>query len=160
MTREEEIKQELENKFAYLKDKVLAKRERRIFLDLGQENFEEVFNYLVKQMQFTILHNIVGMDEGGTFGVIYHLSKDGKGILSLKMHISGENPIIKTITHVFPNAEIYERELVDLLGMKVEGLPAGNRYPLPDGWPENEFPLRKDWKQNVAAETKGVDKNG
>ena len=47
----------------------------------------------------------------------------------------------------FPAAEIYERELIDLLGAKVAGLPEGKRYPLPDDWPAGEYPLRKDWKQ-------------
>jgi len=35
---------------------------------------------------------------------------------------------------------------MDLFGAKVEGLPEGPRYPLPDDWPKNQFPLRKDWK--------------
>jgi Ni,Fe-hydrogenase III component G len=50
---------------------------------------------------------------------------------------------------LFVGAEIYERELVDLLGVKVEGLPSGNRYPLMDDWPKDQFPLRKDWKPPV-----------
>jgi membrane-bound hydrogenase subunit beta len=24
-------------------------------------------------------------------------------------------------------------------------LPEGFRYPLPDDWPANQYPLRKDW---------------
>ena len=56
----------------------------------------------------------------------------------------------------FPAAHIYERELVDLLGAKVEGLPPGNRYPLPDDWPEVQYPLRKDWKQ----ESSGLPQEG
>jgi Ni,Fe-hydrogenase III component G len=32
----------------------------------------------------------------------------------------------------------------------VEGLPAGNRYPLTDDWPADQFPLRKDWKPDSA----------
>jgi len=54
--------------------------------------------------------------------------------------------VIKTITDIFPPADIYERELEDLLGAKVDGLGDGKRYPLPDDWPKGEYPLRKDWK--------------
>jgi Ni,Fe-hydrogenase III component G len=51
------------------------------------------------------------------------------------------------VTDRFPSAHIYERELIDLLGAKVEGLPPGNRYPLTDDWPKDQYPLRKDWKE-------------
>jgi membrane-bound hydrogenase subunit beta len=50
------------------------------------------------------------------------------------------------VTGMFPAADCYERELVDLLGFEVQGLPPGNRYPLPDGWPDGQHPLLKDWK--------------
>jgi Ni,Fe-hydrogenase III component G len=33
----------------------------------------------------------------------------------------------------------------------VTGLPEGSRYPLPDNWPEGQYPLRKDWKPADAA---------
>ena len=46
-----------------------------------------------------------------------------------------------------------ERELMDLLGAKVEGLPAGKRYPLSDDWPTDEYPLRKDWKKKEGVKT-------
>ncbi|MDD5432403.1 MAG: NADH-quinone oxidoreductase subunit C, partial [Candidatus Omnitrophica bacterium] len=55
----------------------------------------------------------------------------------------------KSVISYFPGAEIYEREVVDLFGAKVEGLPPGNRYPLTDDWPTDQFPLRKDWKPSA-----------
>ena len=57
-----------------------------------------------------------------------------------------DEPVLQTVTGYFPAAELYEREMVDLLGMQVQGLPPGTRYPLPDGWPAGQYPLRKDWK--------------
>ncbi|MEI6093142.1 MAG: NADH-quinone oxidoreductase subunit C, partial [bacterium] len=59
------------------------------------------------------------------------------------------NPVIKTITDTFPGGDLYERELTDLLGAKIDGLPNGIRYPLPDGWPEGQYPLRKDWNREM-----------
>jgi len=146
MTEEEKIKQELEEKFAYLKDALIIKRRGRIFAEVSLEKFKEVFDYAVKQMRFLALSAITGMDKGDVFAVIYHLNKEGKIILNLRVSLNKENPIVKTVTSYFPGADIYEREMMDLLGIEVKGLALGHRYPLPDNWPKDGHPLRKDWK--------------
>jgi membrane-bound hydrogenase subunit beta len=149
MNEEEKIKQELEEKFAYLKDAVIIQRKGRIFAELSLEKLEEVFDYAVKQMRFLALSAITGMDKGDAFVVIYHLNREGKIILNLRVSLNKENPSVKTVTSYFPGADIYEREIMDLLGIAVKGLAAGDRYPLPDNWPKGEHPLRKDWKGNT-----------
>ena len=146
MAIEEDIKQKLEAKFGFLAGKVIVKRERRIFADVPQENFPAVLDYAVNGLGFNALKAITGFDEITTFGVIYHLDKGGREMLNIKIHTSHDNPKIKTITSQFPGADPYERELADLLGIKVDGLAAGRRYPLPDDWPAGQYPLRKDWK--------------
>jgi len=145
MNVEEKIKQELEEKFGYLKDAITIKRGRRIFADVPLEKFAAVFDYAVKQMRFEALSAITGMDAGGNFAVIYHLNRPGESLLNLRVNLNKEEPEVNTVTAHFPGADIYERELVDLLGIKVNGLSAGSRYPLPDNWPKDEFPLRKSW---------------
>jgi membrane-bound hydrogenase subunit beta len=146
MTEEEKIKQELEGKFSCLKDKVIIKRERRIFADVPVEKFGEIFDFAVKQMHFDAISAITGMDNGDSFRVMYHLNKEGRVVLNLAISVSRDKPSIKTVEPYFASADVYERELIDLLGIQVEGMPAGSRYPLPDNWPTNDHPLRKDWK--------------
>ncbi|MDD5238387.1 MAG: NADH-quinone oxidoreductase subunit C [Candidatus Omnitrophica bacterium] len=146
MTQEEKIKQELSENFPFLKDAIIIKRERRIFLDVAIEQCSEVFDYLVKNMQFDKLSAITGLDEGDSLAVIYHLSRDGATLFNLRTRLSRDNPSINSVTPYFSSADIYERELMDLLGIKVIGLPEGHRYPLADDWPKDDFPLRKDWK--------------
>jgi len=148
MTQEEKIQQDLITKFAYLKDAVIIKRERRIFLDVPEEKFLEVFKYLVNELNFSFLSAITGMDEVSAIAIVYHLSREGKIILSLRIRTARDNPKVETITNYFPTADAYERELTDLLGVQVEGLAPGHRYPLPDNWPGG-CPLRKDWKSEV-----------
>ncbi len=150
---EEKIKRQLIEKFSYLTDKINVARIRRIFADAPAAGFADVFNYAVDKLGFVILAMITGLDEGPTLGVLYHLAKENGIMLNLHISVPKENPVIKTISTRFPAADAYERELVDLLGFQVEGLPAGNRYPLPDGWPAGQYPLRKDWKpENVKKE--------
>jgi NADH:ubiquinone oxidoreductase subunit C len=161
MAMEEDIKQSLIKQFNLPEETIRIPRPRRIFLEIGQEKFKEVFDFVVKELKFAILLTITGLDEPDRFGIIYHLAQESGAILNIKTSIPRDNPILKTITPDFSNADIYERELMDLFGIKVEGLPLGNRYPLPDNWPENQYPLRKDWKQEKpdVSEKSGGDQN-
>ncbi len=156
--QEEDIKKELISKFDYLGDKIRVQRIRRLFADVPANSFAEVFGYAVEKMGFVILATITGLDEGPTLGFIYHLAKENGTILNLHTSVPKETPVIQTITSYFPAADAYERELVDLLGAQVEGLPAGNRYPLPDNWPAGQYPLRKDWNPETL-KNMGVTKN-
>ena len=149
MQEEENIKQALTGKFGYLQDKVLVKRARRIFLDVDIEKFPEVFDHAVKSLGFSMLTAITGLDDGDRFGLIYHLASDMGVMLNIKTSIPKEGRALQTVTEYFPSAEMYEREMADLLGINVKGLPEGNRYPLPDNWPAGQYPLRKGWKSDV-----------
>jgi Ni,Fe-hydrogenase III component G len=143
---EERITRELSSSFPFLEGKVAVRRERRIQAEVELPRFREVFDKAVGDLGFCILCIITGLDEGEHLGFLYHLAREDGVVLSLRTKTPKSDPTIRTITDRFPAAHIYERELVDLLGAKVEGLPPGERYPLPEDWPEGEYPLRKDWK--------------
>ena len=157
MSFEEKIKQELENKFSFLAGKITITRPRRIFLDVDINNFYKVFDYAVKQLRFPNLCAITGLDDGDKLSFIYHLGHDNGTILNVRTSVPKENPVLKTVMNYFPSAEIYEREVVDLLGAKVEGLPEGARYPLTDDWPAGQYPLRKDWKSPASEPEGGIE---
>ncbi len=148
--REQKIQSKLESKFPFLKDKVKTKRERRMFVDVEKlSDFRPVFEYAFNELGFNRVCMISGLDEGENLSFIYHLSHMEGIILDLKTYAPKSNPVIKTVMDVFYGAELYERELVDMFGVSVEGLPEGNRYPLPDDWPKGQYPLRKEWKKEM-----------
>ncbi|MDD5583795.1 MAG: NADH-quinone oxidoreductase subunit C [Candidatus Omnitrophica bacterium] len=146
MSSEEKIKQALVGKFNFLGGKILISRQRRIFFQVDPEQFNDVFDYTVQQLHFSCLCAITGLDEGEMLGIIYHIADTRGIVLNIKTTVSKIHPLLRTITFYFPGGEIYERELMDLLGVQIDSLPPGSRYPLPDDWPQDEFPLRKDWK--------------
>ena len=146
MSAEENIKQELVNKFKNLEGRINITRPRRIFLEVAYPDFLKLFDYAAKQLKFIHLCTITGLDEAENLSFIYHLSQDSGITLNIKTSVPKENPVIKTVTGYFSGADCYERELVDLFGAKVDGLATGNRYPLTDDFPRDQFPLRKDWK--------------
>jgi membrane-bound hydrogenase subunit beta len=152
MTQEEIIAQELIKKFSFLEGHITTPRRRRVFVEVELKDFLEVFEYSKKHLRFTHLCTITGLDELDKLSFIYHLTQEAGMLLNIKTSVSKDNPEIKSVIPLFPSAEIYERELVDLFGAKVQGLPEGSRYPLTDDWPKGEFPLRKDWKLKTEEE--------
>ncbi|HNX14441.1 MAG TPA: NADH-quinone oxidoreductase subunit C [Oscillospiraceae bacterium] len=146
MQNEQAIADRLSEKFEFLKDHITVQREKRIFTGfLGREDFEAVISYLHGEMGFSRAHHVVGTDEGEDLGFIFLLSNADGIILALKEKAPKSNPKIKSMTALYPCLELHERELVDLFGAQVEGLPEGPTYPLPDGWPKGSYPMRKDW---------------
>jgi len=146
MANEQAIQQELQEKFPYFDGKITLERDRRIWAEIDSGNFFEAFDHIVKKMNFTMLCIITGLDSGDNLEFVYHLSRYDGTMLNLKTFVPKSNPVHQTVTRdYFPGAELYERELVDCLGARIEGLPEGNRYPLPDNWPQGQYPLRKDW---------------
>ncbi len=149
----EEVGAALVGAFPFLEGKTKVQRERRIWVEVEMKDFRIVFDHAVDTLGFIIMCIITGLDEGDDIGVLYHVANESGTILCLHTKAPKADPVIRSVTDRFPSAHIYEREIIDLLGAKVEGLPPGNRYPLPDDWPEGQYPLRKDWKQESAGLT-------
>jgi NADH:ubiquinone oxidoreductase subunit C len=142
-------------RFKYLEGHITCPRQRRMFVTIPQEHFLEVFDYIVKALGFSHLCGITGLDEGAVFSALYHCVNKEGAVLTAKTSVPRTNPVLKTIMPYFPGGEIYERELMDLFGMTIDSLPPGPRYPLPDDWPRDEFPLRKDWHPKANKQEKG-----
>lgn len=120
-------------------------RDRRVFAEISASRLVETVQAL-KEAGMVNVGAITGLDLGDRFEIIYHLYNEDGILLNLKVFIPRENPRISSITDIFPGVFFYERELIDLFGIMVEGIPDGRRYPVPDDWPDGEYPLRKDWK--------------
>jgi membrane-bound hydrogenase subunit beta len=156
MAKEEIIQSDLVKKFPFLEGNVRVQRVRRMYVTVPYDKFKIVFESLIKDFGFTLLCTITGLDEGTVFSLMYHLAKPDGTVLSIKTSAPKEKPVFYTVSKYFPDADIYEREAMDLFGVTVEGLPPGKRYPLPDDWPEGQYPLRKDWKPEKKDEAKNA----
>ncbi len=104
------------------------------------------------ETQFNYLSDITGVDwypNEPRFEVVYHLlslankANPLKQRLRLKVKLDGIDPRIDSATTVFPNANFYEREVFDLLGVRFEGHPYLRRIMMPEDW--EGHPLRKDY---------------
>lgn len=120
--------------------------ERCLFAATKSENLHNVLRRL-KSNGVTHISAITGVDTGDSIEVIYHFDCRPSE-LNLKIALPKSDPRIATITEIFPGAVFYERDLMEMLGVKVEGHPNPKRLFLPDDWPEGEYPLRKEWREN------------
>lgn len=146
MQTEEAIVNRLCKKLSFLKDKVHVQKRNRIFTEfLPQEEFEQVLHYVYNEEGFYRASYVVGTDEGDALGFVYLLTNDEGIIFALKEIAPKSDPKINSLSELYPALEFHERELVSLFGANVQGLPDGPPYPLPDGWPEGNYPLRKEW---------------
>ncbi len=146
MTQEENIKQHLITKFGIAEGNIRIARERRIFVEVAPDALPKFFDYVVKELKFCHLCTITGFDDLDRLSLMYHIAQDQNIIINVKTSVPKDNPKLPTVTGYFPSADAYEREVIDLLGFEIQGLPPGHRYPLTDDFPKDQFPLRKDWK--------------
>ena len=146
---EEKIISEIKQTFGISDENIRVARARRIFMEVPEEKFIPLINHLFRRMDFKRLASLTGQDEGETMTVYYHLSRFDGTMLNLKRRVPKNNPVLSSIQEWFPGGVIYEREIKDLLGFIINNLPEGERYPLPDGWPDGQHPLRKDWDKSV-----------
>jgi Ni,Fe-hydrogenase III large subunit/Ni,Fe-hydrogenase III component G len=91
----------------------------------------------------------VGSDERELkkrFGV-YHLFSFDKEHFFVTIDVSADphQPVLPSITNVIAGANWSEREIRDLLGVQFEGHPDPRRLVLADDWPNEVYPLRRDF---------------
>jgi NADH:ubiquinone oxidoreductase subunit D/NADH:ubiquinone oxidoreductase subunit C len=85
-----------------------------------------------------------GIDE--RLEVVYNLYSTSRGGGSIALHVRvPEDDTIPSATSVYPGANLQEREVYDLYGVKFEGHPNLRRILLWDGF--NGHPMRKDWHE-------------
>ena len=78
------------------------------------------------------------------FEVVYHLlSLSKKERVRLKVRLDSANPVLDSITTVWPAANYFEREIFDLFGVRFGGHPYLRRILMPEDW--EGHPLRKDY---------------
>jgi NADH:ubiquinone oxidoreductase subunit C len=120
----------------------------------------------VKRMGY--LSAITGLDHGpqqadgpdgnprnGQLEVLYHFCT-GPLIITLRLPLPREGAVTPTLTELIPSAEPYERELSEMFGIHVQGLRAPQHLYLPDNWPANTYPLRKDFDPSVLTDKVGT----
>ncbi len=117
----------------------------------------DVLTHLRDKENYDLLSNLTCVDYLGyggklrkgvsaRFDVVYHLYSTKKGGGPIVLHVPvPESETVPSATGVYPGANLQEREVYDLYGIKFDGHPNLRRILLWDGF--NGHPMRKDWKE-------------
>ncbi len=121
-----------------------------IWLQLNPQNLKEGVR-LLYAIQFPHFAIISGNDLGKEIELIYHFSlyygvRFKEISINLSTRLSKDNLKIPTITDLIPGAQTAEREIKEMFGVTIEGLPDLPNIFLPQDFPQGIFPLRKDEK--------------
>jgi NADH-quinone oxidoreductase subunit C len=97
------------------------------------------------ELNLRFLIGVTAVDRLDHFEVVYHLqSLSHNHMLILKTRTSDhKNPEVPSLVSVWRGAELQEREVYDLMGVRFAGHPDLRRVFLWEGFPGH--PLRKDW---------------
>jgi NADH:ubiquinone oxidoreductase subunit C len=85
-----------------------------------------------------------GFGYTGSLEVLYHFCSYA-AVATLRVQMSHEHPSVPSICDLIPSATLYERELIEMFGIQVVGTPNTDHLLLPDDWPADVYPLRKDF---------------
>jgi NADH-quinone oxidoreductase subunit C len=118
----------------------------RIAIMTTSDKIREAIRVARDDLQCDRLITISSADNGTALELVYHLTGPHRTVISISMAVPRDAPQAPSLSDILPPAGIYERQIHDLLGIVFTGHPGLKRIMLNEDWPENEFPLRKDWK--------------
>jgi NADH:ubiquinone oxidoreductase subunit D/NADH:ubiquinone oxidoreductase subunit C len=107
-----------------------------------------ILDWVNEELHYDFLSSITAVDDfpEDQMEVIYHIYKSvGGEEIELKVMTDRSTPMVPSAVSVYPGAELQEREVYDLFGVKFSNHPDLRRILMWEGF--EGYPLRKDWKE-------------
>ncbi len=131
-------------KDAFPDSKVTLGTNGRFWIELNREQLIPAVGILRDKFSIIQLAVIVGEDLRDAFLCNYVFT--GSQVIVLQVRIDRDKPTVPSLAMLVPGAMVYERELKDLFGIMPVGHPDLRRQAVPEDWPADVYPLRKDTK--------------
>ena len=118
-------------------------------LVIPRKHFLSVADFLANEpgLGFKFLSHVSPVDRfplEPRFEINYHiLSLELKQRLGLQVKVTSNDPVLPSVTPIWPCANWHEREAFDMFGIRFDGHPELTRILMPDDW--EGYPLRKDY---------------
>lgn len=117
-------------------------------LMVSGEQLVDICQVLRDEFDYKLMEVMTAVDywpqQEPRFHVVYRLYNIGqKSRIGLRVPVSGIEPKLPTLVHLYSNANWREREVWDMFGIRFEGHPDPRRILMPHDW--EGHPLRKDY---------------
>lgn len=130
---------------AKIKERIEFRGETTFVID--RADLREVASFCKAELSFDYLLDISSVDNFGLeprFEVVYELYSMTLAVhLRLKVRVSEDDPVVATISDLWPTANWHEREIWDMMGLRFNNHPDLRRILMWEGYPY--FPLRKEF---------------
>jgi Ni,Fe-hydrogenase III large subunit/Ni,Fe-hydrogenase III component G len=146
---------QLREKFGDAIERADLTGDNRLFIFVRPSAVKPICQYIFRDLDARYVISIGADDRpfSGTFLVGHDFAFDRDHVLcSVLTHVPPDDPKLDSISSVVPAANWAEREIMDMVGVTMEGHPYPKRLVVPDGWPDGVHPLRKDFAWNQIPE--------
>jgi Ni,Fe-hydrogenase III component G len=121
----------------------------RLDVAIRAENLKLVVGALVAA-KWGYLAAITGLDVapvGESLGHVEGLYQfcEGAAVVTARVRVPYSAPELDSICDLIPSATLYEREFIEMLGVRLRGTPSTARLLLSDDWPVDVYPMRKSF---------------
>ena len=118
-------------------------------LDVNVKVLNELLPIIVglRVKRLGYLSAIVGIDlgpEANEMEVLYYFCPES-AVITLRVRVPRQNASLPSLCEIIPSAEVFERELREMFGIEITGLRTTEHLYLPDDWPADVYPLRRDF---------------
>lgn len=129
---------------------VKKRPKRSVWITIPREVLLDAVRELIS-VDYPHLGVVAAADNGDVIDLLYHLQVffggDHEEIeVTFTVQVPKSDPHVPTISSLIPGAVYTEREKQDMIGVIVDGIPDSRRIFLPEDFPENVYPWRKDEK--------------
>ena len=118
-------------------------------VEVPAEEIVELMRVLRQKMGADSLDCMTAVDYGDEFELVYHAFSYATAETFVgKARVPRGNPVIESVTSVYPAANWFEREVFDMFGVRFAGHPDLRRLLMYDGFEghplRKSYPLRKE----------------
>jgi membrane-bound hydrogenase subunit beta len=120
-----------------------------LWLDVKRDGFRSAILHVYRLQEHPHFTVISPVDRGDNVELLYHFSlffgEHHKAIaLVIRITLPKTDLTIPTITDIIPGAIFSEREVQEMMGVTVTGIPDDRRLFIPDDFPQGVYPWRRD----------------
>lgn len=122
---------------------------RRVWFTVEKEAFRDAVKHLCEISKDPHFSVCSGYDLGEIIVMTYHFTVNygsdlSEVAVSIRVELPKKTLILPTITDIIPGALISEREMQEMMGVKIKGIPDSRRMFLDEEFPQGVYPWRRD----------------